>query len=59
MERAAEKGHTEIVKVLVEKGAEFDTTGAGRHGTALQRAVALGYLEMAQFLVNMEPMSTL
>ncbi|KAF2661949.1 hypothetical protein K491DRAFT_586266 [Lophiostoma macrostomum CBS 122681] len=48
---AAEAGHTSIINVLIEAGAELDG-GTGRWGfTPLQNAVKGGHIDTAQFLI--------
>lgn len=49
IERAAEK--SDIVKLLVQKGADIDTNAARPRRIPLIHAAVSGYLEMAQFLL--------
>jgi ankyrin repeat protein/predicted DNA-binding WGR domain protein len=48
---AAENGHTEVVKLLIEAGVKVALGGPDRK-TALHIAAALGNFEMVQFLVE-------
>jgi len=50
---ATDRGHTEIVKLLLENGANFMiSTEAGLHGTALHSAAAKGRLECVRLLTE-------
>ena len=49
---ATDRGHTEIVKLLLENGANFMiSTEAGLHGTALHSAAAKGRLECVRWSI--------
>ena len=49
---ATDRGHTEIVKLLLERGANFMiSTEAGLHGTALHSAAAKGRLECVRWSI--------
>ena len=49
---ATDRGHTEIVKLLLEHGANFMiSTEAGLHGTALHSAAAKGRLECVRWSI--------
>ncbi|EED18088.1 ankyrin repeat domain protein, putative [Talaromyces stipitatus ATCC 10500] len=48
---ASERGHPEIVKLLLEKGADFNAQG-GQYGNALQAAAQGGHLEIVQLLLE-------
>ena len=49
---ACEKGHPEIVRLLVKKGADMDKTGCGMY-TPLYMACQKGHLEIVQVLLEM------
>jgi ankyrin repeat protein len=48
---AAENGHKQVVKLLVDKGAEVNAQGGG-YGNALQTASARGYKEIVKLLLD-------
>lgn len=50
LQAACAAGHADVVKILVECGADVNVQ-TGFHGTALQAAAACGFLEICEFLV--------
>ncbi|KAF7972855.1 hypothetical protein HWV62_16888 [Athelia sp. TMB] len=48
---ASEEGHVEIVRMLLDKGANVNAEG-GTYGSALQAASVGGYLEVAKLLMD-------
>ena len=48
---ASAGGHTRIVQILLEKGAEMNTEN-GEYGTALEAASAEGHIEIVQILLE-------
>lgn len=50
LQAACAAGHTNVVKILVECGADVNVQ-TGFHGSPLQAAAACGYLEICEFLV--------
>lgn len=50
--RAAEKGHTEIVKLLLDHGAHANTASGGIGCTALMLAAGKGHTEVVELLLN-------
>ncbi|KAJ7138359.1 ankyrin repeat-containing domain protein [Mycena epipterygia] len=48
---ASRKGYTEVVQILLEKGADANRVG-GEDGTALQAASAYGHTEIVRFLLE-------
>lgn len=49
---AAEKGHTEIVKLLLEKNADVNATSSNGGLTALMYAAQKGHIEIVKLLLN-------
>ncbi|KAI1571711.1 Arp Ankyrin repeat, partial [Pyrenophora tritici-repentis] len=48
---ASERGHTEVVKLLLDKGADVNAQG-GLHGNALQAASERGHTEVVKLLLD-------
>ncbi len=44
-------GHTEVAKLLIEKGAEKDAIGRGQY-TPLHLAAGMGHTEVAKLLIE-------
>jgi ankyrin repeat protein len=51
LQAAAAQGHTEIVGILLEKGADINAAG-GRYGSSLQAAAAEGHTEIISILLD-------
>ncbi|KAJ6485270.1 ankyrin repeat-containing domain protein [Mycena vulgaris] len=51
LQAAAARGHTEIVSILLEKGADVNAAG-GRYGSSLQAAAAGGHTEIVSILLE-------
>ncbi|EDU43191.1 ankyrin repeat domain containing protein [Pyrenophora tritici-repentis Pt-1C-BFP] len=51
LQAASERGHTEIVKLLLDKGADVNAQG-GLHGNALQAASERGHAEVVKLLLD-------
>ncbi|RPB22051.1 ankyrin, partial [Terfezia boudieri ATCC MYA-4762] len=49
---AAENGHLEVVKVLLDKGATMDATTWYKNRTALHMAAENGHLEVVKVLLD-------
>jgi ankyrin repeat protein len=53
---AASAGHTAVVRVLLERGAKIDATGAG-YTTPLERAVERQHIDTVKFLLEKNAMA--
>ncbi|KAF7328544.1 NACHT and ankyrin domain protein [Mycena venus] len=51
---ASDYGHLQMVKLLIESGADVTATG-GSHGSTLQAAAARGQAEMVNYLLGKKP----
>jgi ankyrin repeat protein len=51
LQAAAQEGHTEIVGILLDKGADVNAAG-GFYGSSLQAAVQEGHTEIVSMLME-------